>query len=81
MDIEIKDALVLSDGNEYAVSSKVNYQDNNYLYLVDINNNENIKFCLEKRHNDQISVLEIEDEDLIRTLMPLLYNEVKEIIE
>ena len=69
MDINIKDTIVLSDGNRYVIISKVNYENNVYYYLIDENNNENMKFCVEKAENS--SLIEIEDTDLIQQLLPL----------
>ena len=45
MNINIKDILTLSDDNRYVVISKAQYENKQYLYLIDINNNENMKFC------------------------------------
>ena len=80
MKIEIKDVITLSDSNKYVVCSKINYQGDNYLYLIDINNVENIKFTLEKITNNKIKILEIENENLIRTLLPLFLEAGKDII-
>lgn len=77
MNIEIKDIITLSDNNKYVVTSKVNYQNNMYLYLFDINDNENIKFCLEQHKDNKITVIEVEDKELIKELLPLFYNETK----
>ena len=35
MNIEIKDTLTLDDDKSYVVVSKVNYQNNTYLYLIE----------------------------------------------
>jgi len=72
MNIGIKDIIILSDDNEYVVVSKTNYKDNTYYYFVDKNNNENIKFCVEKPENK--SLLEVEDVDLIQKLLPLFLD-------
>lgn len=74
MNIDIKDIFTLSDNNEYIVISKTNYQNKTYYYLVDTNNLENLKFCVE----DNDSLIEILDQELIRTLIPLLANEIKD---
>ena len=42
--LDIKDILTLSDKNEYVIVSKADYDNKTYLYLVDINDNKNIKF-------------------------------------
>lgn len=58
----IKDTLTLDDNNEYVVVSKVNCY-----YLLDKNNNDNVKFCYED--NDEL--VEIEDKELNTKLLPL----------
>ena len=69
MDIDIKDMITLSDDNEYVVVSKTDYEENTYYYLIDSNNNENIKFCVE--NSDNQSLKEVEDKKLIQELLPL----------
>ena len=69
MKIEIKDTIVLSDSNSYVVVSKTDYKDSTYYYLIDRDNNENIKFCAEKPENN--SLIEIHDANLIQQLLPL----------
>ena len=81
MKINIKDLVTLSDNNKYAVCSKTNYNDNDYLYLMDIVDNTNIKFCMEKPKGDKISVVEIENPELIQALLPLFFNEAKDILK
>ena len=67
MNISIMDVLTLEDKNEYVVVSKVLYEDKNYMFLVDINNNKNVKFC----YQDNDEVVESEDKDLNSRLLPL----------
>lgn len=81
MNIEIKDLITLSDNNKYVVCSKTNYQDNEYLYLIDFNNNENIKFGMIKTQDEKVSIVEIENPDLIKILLPLFLNGAKDILE
>jgi len=78
MNIDIKDTISLNDNNEYLVISKANYNNAIYYYLIDENNHENIKFCVEKSENN--SLLEIEDANLIKTLLPLFIENGKKII-
>jgi len=72
MGINIKDILVLSDDREYVVVSKTSHQGNVYYYLMDKDNNENLKFCVEKTVNK--SLLEINDTNLIQQLLPLFLD-------
>jgi hypothetical protein len=80
-EIEIKDTLNLSDGNEYVVCSKVEYERKKYLYLIDINNYKNVKFCEEVRTDEIDKVVNVEDAELIKTLIPMFYEASKGIIE
>lgn len=62
------------------VGAKVD--DNGYYYLVDINDNRNIKFCRENRINNEIELIEIEDSNIISKLIlcfeKTLKNEVND---
>jgi len=69
MNIDIKDIITLSDDNKYVVASKTSYQESIYYYLIDKDNNENLKFCVENPVNQ--SLIEVEDKDLIQKLLPL----------
>lgn len=66
MTIGIKDTLVLDDHNEYVVISKINYDNKEYYYLIDINNDENILFCYED--NDEL--VEVVDKKLVTKMLP-----------
>lgn len=74
--IEITNLVTLSDDNEYVVVSKTVYNNVTYYYLVDINNNKNIKFL----YQDNDELVEIEDDELIKRLLPLFLEEIKEVI-
>ena len=74
--MNIKDIVTLSDKNEYQVISKVSYESEIYYYLVDINEISNIKFLYENGEK----LAEIEDEKLVNELLPLFYNEIKELL-
>ena len=74
--MNIKDIVTLSDKNEYQVISKVSYESEIYYYLVDINEISNIKFLYENGEK----LTEIEDEKLVNELLPLFYNEIKELL-
>ena len=57
--------VTLSDKNKYIVVSKADYNKKIYVCLVDIKNNQNIKYCY--LENDEI--VEINKEDLDQTLL------------
>ena len=76
MNIEMKDIITLDDDNEYVVTSKTNYEDKTYYFLVDKNNVSNIKFCYE----DKDELVESSNKELNTKLLPLFYKTMKDII-
>ena len=73
MIINIKDTLTLDDNNEYVVVSKISVDDNNYFYLIDKNDNSNVKFC----YQDNDELVELNDEELVTRLLPLFVENAK----
>ncbi|MDR2531664.1 MAG: hypothetical protein LBC82_02355 [Oscillospiraceae bacterium] len=80
MNIEIKDLITLSDNLNYVVCSKSEYQGATYYYLIDVENNENIKFMQEKRADDKTTMIEVEDKELLQQLLPLFFEAGKHIL-
>ncbi len=76
MDIRYQDIITLDDNCEYIVASKVKYNSNNYIYLVDIHDTNNFKIA--QIENNCISLLDKREKDLICKLIPLFYNRSKE---
>ncbi|MDR2571861.1 MAG: hypothetical protein LBD23_16405 [Oscillospiraceae bacterium] len=81
MNIDIKDIITLSDNQNYIVCSKTEYQGATYFYLIDIENNENIKFVREIQQDGKTTVVEIEDKELLQQLLPLFFEAGKHILE
>ncbi len=75
MNIDIKDLLTLSDKNKYVVVSKIYYDGKDYLYLIDINNSANLKFC----YIENDSIIEITDKELNTKLLPLFLEKAKDV--
>ena len=62
--MRISDIITLSDNNKYVIASIVNHENKTYLCIVDIINNDNIKYCyLDK---DELVIIKKE------TLSPVL---------
>jgi len=80
MNIETKDVITLKNGEEYAVCSKIEYENNYYLYLVNIIDQTDIKFAMEKQRDSKVFISDITDETLIRQLLPLFYEKSKHLI-
>ena len=60
---------------------KVNYNESKYVYLVDINDNSNLKFAEIEKDNSLSELDSDRDEELIKQLIPLFYNSSKKDIE
>lgn len=74
--INVKDVITLSDKNEYVVVSKADYEGKTYYYLIDINHEENMKFCYEESKEEKIALVEVMDQTLIQKLIVLFMKEV-----
>ena len=70
MEIDIKDLVTLNDNNKYMVISKTLFNSKNYLFLMDINNNSNIKFC----YFDNDEIVESNDKAINTDLLKLFYE-------
>lgn len=79
--IDVKDTISLSDGNEYAVVSKINYEGFTYFALVDMESNTNIKIVKEIEHEGNLSVEEITKNEILEKIIPLLFEESKKLVE
>ena len=74
--MKITDILTLSDGNEYMIASKVDYDYKIYMCLVDINNNRNVKFC----YLDNNEVVIVKKENLSEVLVLKLLQQISKVI-
>ena len=77
MKIAIKDILTLGNKKRYGVVSKASYNDKDYLFLINILDNSDIKFC----YQDNDEVVEVTDKTINTKLLPLFYIETKRVIE
>lgn len=73
MSIDIKDTVKLDNEKNYLVMSKIEVNDNTYIYLAE-NNFNSIKFCVLENEDE---LLEIENAQLIEQLFPLFVSEMK----
>lgn len=72
MNIDEKDIITLSDDIKYIVVKKINYNDLFYYYIAEVENPTEVKFLYE----DGNELVEIEDENHIKTLVDLMLPEV-----
>ena len=71
--MEKTDIITLSDEHKYMIINKAIINSNNYYYLIDIHDNKNIKFCLERQEDDKILLKEISDPEKIKELIKKFY--------
>ena len=80
--IDIKDLITLSDDIKYVVASKIVVEEKIYLYLVGLEDNANIKFCVV---DDDNHVSELDNPEQIQKLLPLFAkaseDTLKELLE
>ena len=78
MNLEIKDIITLEDDKEYLITSIATYENDDYFYLVDINEHSNVKFCKLLVNNDADFLLEIEDDNLLAQIIPILLSTIQD---
>ena len=76
MNIKIKDVVILENNEQYAVASNAIYNNTNYYYLISMKNNEDILIC----YLNQDEFITVTKPDLINNLLPLFYNNSKDLI-
>ncbi len=79
MNIDIKDIVTLNDEKNYVVVSKIDYDDDTYYYLTDIDDNVNTKFVVQNKERSE-SLLEVKDAELLQKLFPMFLKKTKESI-
>ncbi len=73
MNIEVKDLVTLDNDIEYIVTSKTTYEDNIYYYFV--NNQDSNDFKILRLNKDNNKLIEFDNPDLIKKLLPLFVKE------
>lgn len=77
MGIEIEEIITLDDKKQYVVVSKVNYENSNYIYIVDIHDTSNIKFAEVENSNGKIIISEISssEQELLDKILPMFFKQ------
>lgn len=70
MNIKINDTLRLSDGKTYTVCSNIIYEEEMYIYLVDLEDYKNQKLLKLNKETDKL--VNVTDTNLIEKIAPLL---------
>ena len=79
MGIEIKDSVTLDNNVEYIVTSKTNY--NNELYYYFVNSNDTTDFKILRFNKNNNKLIEFENPDLIKKLLPMFFKETLNFIK
>ena len=81
MEIKKGSVVTLNNSNKYLVISKVINENTPFLYLININDNSDIKFGYEKKEIDSLKIIEIKENNIIKNLIPLFDKDVKDSIK
>ena len=68
--IDVDDIVTLSDGLEYVVVSKADFNSKKYYYLADVRNNGNLKFL----YLDKNELVEVQDFKTVESIFPILID-------
>lgn len=77
--IEFKDIITLDDNKKYVVASKINYENKDYIYIIDISDYSNIKVAEVKNDGVQIriTIIDYHKQELLNKIIPLFLKESK----
>lgn len=78
MNLKMKDVITLGDNRDYIVTSIATIDGYEYLYLVEIYNYSNIKFCKVFHKNNTYGLQEINDNNTLIKIMPILSSTIIE---
>ena len=78
--MDIKDIIELNNGKQYIITSKAKYLNDEYLYIAEISEENNIEFCRIINENNQINLAIVKDDDLIKELIPLFTDNLNNFI-
>ena len=73
MNIEIKDLVTLDNDTQYIVKSKTNYNNELYYYFGNSKDENDFKILRFNKNNNKL--IEFENSDLIKKLLPLFLKE------
>lgn len=71
--------VTLNNNVNYLVLSKIKYNDEYFLYLINSDGKNGIKFGHEKEVDGNLKIYFIHDEKLIKNLLPLFLKDTKEL--
>ena len=78
MNLKMKDVITLGDNKDYIITSIATIDGFEYLYLVEIYNYSNIKFCKLIPKSNSFGLQEINDNNILTKIMPILSSTIIE---
>ena len=78
MNLKMKDVITLGDNKDYIITSIATIDGFEYLYLVEIYNYSNIKFCKLIPKSNSFGLQEINDNSTLTKIMPILSSTIIE---
>ena len=76
MNLKMKDVITLGDNKDYIITSVATIDGFQYLYLVEIYNYSNIKFCKVTQKENTYTLQEINDNNTLIKIMPILSSSI-----
>lgn len=78
MEYKVQDIITLADDKKYMIMSKANKDDITYMFLMNVDNDKDFKFC---NLDENKKLFEIKNQDKITDIAPLLYKSLLEEID
>ncbi len=69
MKLEIGEIITLDNGEEYMVLTRETYKNKDYLYLIFVKKPVVIKIVEEEINNEEVSVITVEDPEILKGLL------------
>lgn len=73
--------ITLSDNKKYLVLSKIDYSNEKYLYLSNLEDPVDIKVCREESENESLQLVVVTDKKLIKKLFTYFFKDMKTMIK
>ena len=81
MNLEKNSIIKLTDDKLYYILETLEYNNSNYIYIIEKDNPMNLKFYKEDLINNQISLKVVEDKEELNEIMKRFYEKMKKNIK
>ena len=81
MNLEKNSIIKLTDDKLYYILETLEYNNSNYIYIIEKDNTMNLKFYREDLINNQISLKVVEDKEELNEIMKRFYEKKKKNIQ